>query len=69
MGPESTTLSCWKCKNDFLAERLVGRQTRGRNDTDRLCCLILHPDLLLNNQAGLYSILLGVGAQVWIKDN
>jgi 2-polyprenyl-3-methyl-5-hydroxy-6-metoxy-1,4-benzoquinol methylase len=35
-------------------------------DTDRLSCLV-HPDLLLNNQAGLYSNLLAVGAQVWIQ--
>ena len=35
-------------------------------DTDRLSCLV-HPDLLPNNQAGLYSNLLAVGAQVWIQ--
>jgi 2-polyprenyl-3-methyl-5-hydroxy-6-metoxy-1,4-benzoquinol methylase len=35
-------------------------------NTDRLSCLV-HPDLLRNNQAGLYSNLLAVGAQVWIQ--
>lgn len=38
----------------------------GMIDMDRLSCLV-HPDLLLNNQAGVYSNLLGVGAQVWIQ--
>jgi 2-polyprenyl-3-methyl-5-hydroxy-6-metoxy-1,4-benzoquinol methylase len=37
-------------------------------DTDRLSCLV-HPDLLLDDRAGLYSNLLGVGAQVWIQGN